>query len=309
VHAGRGGEETGDSGDIWSHKWVLPEEYDADGTKVYGYLTIPEDAKLGVSAHELGHLLFGFPDLYDTDYTSEGIGDWCLMAGGSWNNGGDTPAHPSAWCKAQQEWVGVDNVSADTTLTLPDVKTSRTVQRLWTSGEVGTEYFLLENRQQTGFDSGLPGSGLLVWHVDEGQEGNSDESHYLVGLLQADGLRELELNFNRGDGGDPYPGWNGNTSLTGTSSPSSQSHAGQDTGVVVSGISDSGDPMKATVSVTGKLPDRGGEGGDLEELRAAVTALQSQVATLQQAVAQAGSALAQASGLGVSRPSQRGLRR
>ena len=43
-------------------------------------------------AHELGHLLFGFPDLYDTDYTSEGIGDWCLMAAGSWNGGGDTPA-------------------------------------------------------------------------------------------------------------------------------------------------------------------------------------------------------------------------
>jgi immune inhibitor A len=309
VHAGRGGEETGDPGDIWSHKWVLPEEYDADGTKVYGYLTIPEDAKLGVSAHELGHLLFGFPDLYDTDYTSEGIGDWCLMAGGSWNNGGDTPAHPSAWCKAQQEWVTVDNVTTDTSLSLPDVKSSKTVQRLWTSGEVGTEYFLLENRQQTGFDSGLPGAGLLVWHVDEAQEGNSDESHYLVGLLQADGLRELELNFNRGDGGDPYPGWNGNTSLTGTSSPSSQSYAGQDTGVVVSGISESGDPMKATVSVTGTLPDGGGEGGDLKELRAAVTALQSQVATLQQAVAQAGSALAQASGHGVNVPSQRGLRR
>ena len=34
-------------------------------------------------AHELGHLLFGFPDLYDTDYSSEGIGNWCLMAGGT----------------------------------------------------------------------------------------------------------------------------------------------------------------------------------------------------------------------------------
>ena len=94
VHAGDGGEETGDPGDIWSHKWVLPQEYDADGTKIYAYLTIPENAKLGVSAHELGHLLFGFPDLYDIDYSSEGIGNWCLMAGGSWNGGGDTPPTP-----------------------------------------------------------------------------------------------------------------------------------------------------------------------------------------------------------------------
>ena len=74
------------------------------------YLTVPEDAKIGVCAHELGHLLFGFPDLYDTDGASEGIGNWCLMAGGSWNGGGDIPAHPSAWCKANQGWVTVNNV-------------------------------------------------------------------------------------------------------------------------------------------------------------------------------------------------------
>jgi immune inhibitor A len=309
VHAGRGGEETGDSSDIWSHKWVLPEEYDADGTKVYGYLTIPEDAKLGVSAHELGHLLFGFPDLYDTDYTSEGIGDWCLMAGGSWNGGGDTPAHPSAWCKVQQGWVQVENVTADGTVDLPDVKRSRTVHRMWTSGQPGSEYFLLENRQQDGYDAAIPGSGLLVWHVDEAQEGNTDENHYLVGLLQADGLRELELDTSRGDGGDPYPGWQDNTQLTGSTNPSSQSHAGQDTGVVVADISASGDPMQATLSVTGTVPrpDEGGEDGDLEQLRAAVTALQAQVATLQRAVNDAGAALSATAGDGVRRWSRRSI--
>ena len=95
-----------DGNDIWSHKWVLAGgALNADGTKIFGYLTVPEDAKLGVCAHELGHLLFGWPDLYDTDDTSEGIGNWCLMAGGSWGGGGDTPAHPSAWCKANQGWV------------------------------------------------------------------------------------------------------------------------------------------------------------------------------------------------------------
>lgn len=102
VHAGQGGEQTGNSGDIWSHKWTLPAAFNADGKQIFAYLTIPEDARIGVCAHELGHLLFGFPDLYDTDNTSEGIGNWCLMAGGSWNGGGDIPAHPSAWCKVNQ---------------------------------------------------------------------------------------------------------------------------------------------------------------------------------------------------------------
>jgi immune inhibitor A len=286
VHAGGGGEETGDSGDIWSHKWVLPEEFDADGTKIYAYLTIPEDAKLGVAAHELGHLVFGFPDLYDIDYTSEGIGDWCLMAGGSWNGGGDTPAHPSGWCKAQQGWVEVENVTSDETLTLQDVKTSRRVHRLWTDGGDGQEYFLLENRQQAGFDAGLPGAGLLIWHVDESRETNEDENHYLVALLQADGSRGLELALNRGDGGDPYPGWSANTALTGSSTPASTGYSGQDSLVAVTRISDSADTMTATVSVhsdgTTPLP------GDVEQRLAA---LEARVATLEDAVAGAGGAL------------------
>ena len=108
VHAGQGGEQTGNSGDIWSHKWTLPSALAADGKQIFAYLTIPEDSRIGVCAHELGHLLFGFPDLYDTDNTSEGIGNWCLMAGGSWNGGGDVPAHPSAWCKVRRHFPSVD---------------------------------------------------------------------------------------------------------------------------------------------------------------------------------------------------------
>src|SRR6185503_2902946 len=145
-----------------SHKATLPAVYNTDNTKIYGYLTIPEDAKIGVCAHELGHLLFGFPDLYDTDYTSEGIGNWCLMAGGSWNGNGDIPAHPSAWCKANQGWATVTNVSANGAISIPDVKASRNVFRVWTNGASGTEYFLLENRQQSGYDAQLPGGGLLI---------------------------------------------------------------------------------------------------------------------------------------------------
>src|SRR5712672_27719 len=99
IHAGSGGEVTGNSDDIWSHKWVLPGGARAvDRTRIFAYLTVPEDCKIGVCAHELGHLLFGFPDLYDTDGSSEGIGNWCLMAAGSWGGVGDKPAHPSAWC-------------------------------------------------------------------------------------------------------------------------------------------------------------------------------------------------------------------
>lgn len=252
VHAGSGGEQTGNSNDIWSHKWTLPSAMNADGKQIFAYLTIPQDARLGVCAHELGHLLFGFPDLYDTDDSSEGIGNWCLMAGGSWNGGGDIPSHPSAWCKANQGWATVNNVTSSSTLSIPDVKTSRQVHRLWKNGAGGSEYFLLENRQRAGFDAELPGDGLLIWHIDEAQPGNTDENHYKVALVQADNQRDLELDHNRGDIGDPYPGSTGNSNFSGTSAPNSNSYANQPTCVSVTQISASGPVMTAKVAVTCK---------------------------------------------------------
>jgi len=249
VHAGPGAEVTGNKGDIWSHKATLASAYSADGTKIYGYLTIPEDSRIGVCAHELGHLLFGFPDLYDTDYTSEGIGNWCLMSGGSWNGGGDQPSHPSAWCKANQGWATVTNISSDGTITVPQVETGHQIFRAWKDGAAGNEYFLIENRQPVGYDAALPGAGLLLWHIDENQPGNTDETHYKVGLMQADNKKDLELNHNRGDNGDPYPGSANNTSCTGSTSPSTKSYANQETCVSVTNISASSASMTAMVKV------------------------------------------------------------
>ncbi|MEO6917117.1 MAG: M6 family metalloprotease domain-containing protein, partial [Chitinophagaceae bacterium] len=238
IHAGRGGEETGNANDIWSHKWVLDGgAYNADGSRIYAYLTVPEDCKLGVCAHELGHLLFGFPDLYDADYSSEGIGNWCLMAGGSWNNGGLTPAHPSAWCKAQQNWVTtVNQVGNQDGITIEDVKTGFKVHRLWKNGTAGKEYFLVENRQKTLFDKFLPGSGLLIWHIDEAISGNTNDSHYQVALMQADGKKDLEKNANRGDAGDCFPGTAAKKDFTDSSTPGSKSYAGSATSVSVTNI-------------------------------------------------------------------------
>lgn len=250
VHAGTGGETTGNAGDIWSHKWVLANgEYNADGTRIYAYLTVPEDARIGVCCHELGHLLFGWPDLYDTDGTSEGLGNWCLMAGGSWNGGGDVPAHPSAWCKAQQGWVAVANQTQNAVLTVADVKDGRTVYRLWKDGAQGNEYFLVENRQPARFDRLLPGGGLLVYHVDDAVETNANERHPKVALLQADGSEHLTFGLNRGDGGDPFPGSANKVALTGATVPSTRSYNNVPTGVALTRISAPGPVMTATVTV------------------------------------------------------------
>ena len=253
IHAGTGAEVSGSANDIWSHKWVLEggTPYTADGsTKIYSYLTVPEDCKLGVCAHELGHLLFGFPDLYDIDNSSEGIGNWCLMAAGSWNNRGDTPAHPSAWCKCQQGWVTtVKQTTNQSNVAIEDVKTGYRVHKLWKNGTPSNEYFLVENRQKILFDKFLPNGGLLIWHIDDATPNNTNESHYKVALMQADGNKDLELNHNRGDSGDCYPGTAGVKKFNSLTNPSSKSYAGSNTCVAVNNISAAGPVMHADLHV------------------------------------------------------------
>jgi immune inhibitor A len=90
VHAGRGAEWASTAGDIWSHQWSTVSQPLVDGVRVSTYVTAPEfwvspgDITIGVYVHELAHA-FGLPDYYDVDQTSLGIGDWSLMAYGSWN--------------------------------------------------------------------------------------------------------------------------------------------------------------------------------------------------------------------------------
>jgi immune inhibitor A len=171
------------------------------------------------------------------------------MAAGSWGGGGDTPVHPSAWCKANQGWVAVDNRTTNGTVNIPDVKDSHTVLRLWKDGAPSQEYFLVENRQRNRFDASLPTGGLLVWHIDEAISGNTNESHYKVALMQADGKRDLEMSHNRGDAGDAYPGSTGNTNFHNTSNPSSKSYGNVSTCVSITAITPPAAVMSANIAV------------------------------------------------------------
>ncbi|KAI1504521.1 immune inhibitor A peptidase M6-domain-containing protein [Biscogniauxia marginata] len=250
VHAGTGAEQSGDLNDIWSVKWTLNQPRQLNDVNAYGFLTIPEDAKIGVCSHEIGHLLFGWPDLYDTDGSSTGVGNWCLMSYGSWGGNGDRPVHPSAWCKATQGWIDVVNETENHQVTLADVKSGFKAHRLWRDGDAqSTEYFLVENRARAGFDESLPGAGLLVWHIDDAVDSNADENHPKVGLVQADGLDQLREGGYYGDAGDPFPGTVNNTTFNGTSNPSSKAYSGADTNVSITGIPAASASMALDVAV------------------------------------------------------------
>lgn len=225
IHAGPGYEVTGLYTDIWSHKWnTKTAQLTSDGVFVYEYTIQPEyintpgDMTIGVFCHELGHA-FGLPDLYDIDDDAYGIGKWGIMSYGSWGGGdGSLPTHPCAWSRIQMGFASSTNIISNTNgQSFVDVKTSGDIYRLWTSGAASSEYFLVENRQKTGYDADLPGAGLLIWHIDDNKatSDNSDNSqewypplsavnHLRVAIEQADGLFEIEKKFDLGDNNDVF---------------------------------------------------------------------------------------------------------
>jgi immune inhibitor A len=246
VHAGRGAETLPPSirgSEIWSHKWNLQNPIQvANNLSAAIYLTVPNDCKVGVCAHELGHLAFQWQDFYDPNYNEDGMewdgsGVWDLMAGGSWNGGGSQPAHPAGLHKIQHGWVPVTKVTKNKKLTLkPYTASSGAVYKIVSPAYGPKQYLLLENRKRKGFDFGLPSEGLLVWRVDESGEMETPNQPGLL-LIQADGKHELEQpnDWNEGDAGDPFPGSSNQTKLKDTGSIST-SFPGKDSGVSLENI-------------------------------------------------------------------------
>jgi len=279
VHAGPGAEETGSIHDIWSHQWQLsntgtgcPGPYQTeDGVKVDFYSMEPERFETvtghpritcGVFCHEFGHVL-GLPDLYDIDYSTNGIGSFCLMAAGSWGRAGDSdlpgnsPAHFSSWCKYQLGWLNPTGVSRSEISRLENQQIPCVVQspfaiRMledpggpdWNFSTGGKgEYFLIENRCRTGFDRSLPGDGLLILHIDDSRTANSDEKHPLVGIMQADHDPGFLL-ANWGSGDDLWK--EDSIGFYDGSIPSSRFYGDSASGVTIYNIGPSGSTMTAS---------------------------------------------------------------
>jgi M6 family metalloprotease-like protein len=254
VHAGGGQESDPTNKDlIWSHRWAVldadpsvpgSQPLTADGVQIYGYTMESEDFVIGTVAHEFGHDL-GLPDLYDTDGSSNGAGIWDIMSLGSWTGSpaGSSPAHMSAWSLIRLGWVTPTEVTSSLVGTSIDaVENSGKVFRLSIPGTT-QEYFLIENRQPIGFDAALPGSGLLIWHVDDSQTSNDQDTHRLLDLEEMD---EGVSGDHPIDSGDPWhdtaTGWGPETA------PDSRAYDGSVTSWRVRDISASGATMIATIA-------------------------------------------------------------
>ncbi len=246
---------------VWGHRSslyspVTPPVLDkvtlANGAYNGGYAQFGEKhgshiATIGIMAHELGHDI-SWPDLYDTSYVTEGVGEWSIMGSGSWNfisgNPGNSPALPDAWLRWYQGWQAPVQIKGlNSAVTLDPIETAGSTYLLGVNpGDVDWnftvksgvgEYFLVENRQLIGYDRGLPGCGLLVWHIDESKtytNSANQGTHPLVFLEQADGLNHLMSGANRGDSGDTFPGSLNKTEFNNLSTPNSNFYSGTASG-------------------------------------------------------------------------------
>ena len=245
---------------LWAHHWsiwqVTPPTVDgvtvggssADG----GYTQFGEmhcangganhQATVGVIIHEIGHDL-GLPDLYDVDGSSNGVGIWSIMAAGAWlddgGNPGSLPSLPDAFSRIYSGWVtpdvaasGISERTVTPTSILQVLNNQNGVDWEFGSHTGSGEYFLVESRQKSGWDAGLPACGALIWHIDETADPfvpNADDSGRLVDLEEGDGLNQLDNKTSSGDSGDLFAGSSGNTTFGPATNPNSNLNSGSAT--------------------------------------------------------------------------------
>src|SRR5438093_3040538 len=257
LHAGAAQESSPNTNLTWSHRWAVidgdttvpgDQPLRADGVQIYGYVMISEDSPFGVLAHEFGHDL-GLPDLYDTDGSTLGVGIWDVMGGGSWNGNprGTSASQFSAWSKIKLGWVTpIEVTSALLTQPIRAVENNSAVYRLTVKGTTnGDEYFLVENREDIGYDSAQPGTGgLLIWHVDDSVPNNDNEAHRLLDVEEADeGGPDGDHPTDAGDRwASDATGWGPDTN------PNSNGYGNLRTGWKVRNIGPAGNVMTADLS-------------------------------------------------------------
>ena len=228
-YAGKGEADSGDGNAIWPHSAYYSDIASQAGTaqtslkldgvevgnytcsnEINGTIITPQPAGIGTFVHEFGHVL-GLADHYDVNYgiTTFAPGYFDTMAQASYNNNGNTPAAFSAYERACLGWIDLTVLKngVDTLNVLPDLNDSNKAYVVPVGGTNDQEYFIMENRQQKGWDAFIPGHGMLLWHIDydakawEKNELNITADHQRVDIVEAD--KKLTDNTRAGD---PFPG-------------------------------------------------------------------------------------------------------
>ena len=256
---------------IWAHSTAISDHwykrFKLDGIRVINkscdgsYVVVGErhknndnyfDANIGLIAHEFGHSVFELPDLYDTDHSSAGVGYFGLMGYGSYGHkeeelDGKTPTHMIGWSKIKCGFIQPTIIDSNIS-NLAVVETASIDYGLYKipTGKKN-EYFLIENRNNNGYDNGLYAlndnysyfGGLSILHIDDNVDDNDKDTHRLVDIEEANSL-ELDKNddnmTHRGNEKNLFYASNSDE-FTPYTIPNSNRYDGQSSGISITNIS------------------------------------------------------------------------
>ncbi len=231
IYAGKGEASYGSESSVWPHRWTLDAagaSLRLDGVKInnYGCCNEWDDIRpsgIGTFCHEFGHVM-GLPDLYSTDYggAERATPDsYDVMDRGSYNNDGRTPPAYSAFERNAMGWIDLQVIDGPDAITLDNIADSNTACIIPTGDK--NEFFLLENRQLTGWDTYIPGHGMLIWHIHfdlgvwKDNSVNNDVNHQYVDIVEAGGRANSSNAAVLKS--YPFPGTSRNTEFTDDSDP------------------------------------------------------------------------------------------
>jgi len=219
----------------------------ACSTELYGREESGVIDGIGTMVHEFSHVL-GLPDEYDTDYSSSGgqsvhPAQWSVMASGCYLNMSRTPCGYSLFERYAAAFTTPKTIEGNGSFTLNPLNTTNEGYRI--NCDVENEFFLLENRQQTGWDAYLPGHGMLVFRVDStnatvwsNNDINTDPTHNYYELLRATPKTNSSGTVTDSEG-DPFPGTGGVTSINNSTTPNLNSWTGTPTAIAINDIAES----------------------------------------------------------------------
>lgn len=211
IYAGYGEADGGGANTIWPHSYQLSAAgayCRLDGVRIDLYACGNEidyytkkHTGIGTFCHEFSHVL-GLPDLYTTEgQTHKTLGEWSILDYGPYNNDGNTPPAYSAYERFFMGWLTPEVIVDSANIRLEELNSSQRALLISTEDKhnlIGndpksTRFYLLENRQQQGWDTYLPGHGLMLTYVQYNatrwQENTVNNTSRSMGvdLIEADG--------------------------------------------------------------------------------------------------------------------------
>lgn len=161
---------------LWPHRWSLySQSVYINSKRVYDYNFMLEGSTsyfaTRVLCHEMQHTL-SFPDFYHyDDNTINPVGSWDLMCSTS-----NPPQNSGAFAKYKYgNWIdSIPLITTPGTYTLSPLATSPTGNAYKIASEQPGQFYVLEYRSTNSqFDSAIPGSGILIYKIDEDYQGNA----------------------------------------------------------------------------------------------------------------------------------------